>query len=356
VSSSGSGMLQGEVSDAAPLTAAVNDDFTNQDPDNPTAQCPVLSVADPGQLIPQTGQPDTPNNPLKASAITTDISGQVTDDGGKSPPLNPEKPLSTGTSAKPTNPCSGLGMSNAATEKTFATGFQQLLKDWKTLTPDQRQTKIKDLANAATPAGVPDVGVHPRNMSDLGQLDFSTWRLDLNEKDLNKTQFSDADGKEFADTVYHETRHGEQWFMMAQKRAAEGQTADQISAQLGIPKSVAEAAFKNPLSAKDPRQPCADAVYESVYGGKAAARNKTLTDLDTLGDANTKAAKNYKKVSASKTSTQKQKDDADKAWGDASAKYSKVLKDYHNLPEEADAWETAGDMKKQWANTGTGKK
>jgi len=68
---------------------------------------------------------------------------------------------------------------------------------------------------------------------------------------------------------------------------------------------VAESAVKDPLGKKDPRQACADALYESVYGSKAAARNKTLTDLETSGDATKKAQQNYEKLKADKNATKK---------------------------------------------------
>jgi hypothetical protein len=248
----------------------------------------------------------------------------------------------------PKNPCSGWGMSDDKKEKDFADGFKKLQKDWKKLTPDERQAKIKALANGAISPGVPEVGTRPVKMDDAGQLDFSNWRLDLNKTDTDKNEFSDAEAKEFADTVYHETRHAEQWYLMAQKRAAEGKTADEIHKELDIPQSVAESAFKDPLKKPDPRQACADALYDSVYGSKRKARNKTLTDLDTTGDANNKAHENYDKIAADKNATDKQKDDAFKAWQKAYADRQKTKADYMNLPEEADAWDTAGKMKKQW--------
>lgn len=250
--------------------------------------------------------------------------------------------------AKPTNPCAGQGMADATKAKTFADGFKKLQKDWKGLTPDQRQAKIRELANGATPGTVPDVGLHPKRMSSAGQLDFPNWNLDINETDLKKNNLSDKEAKELADTVYHETRHAEQWYLMAQKRAAEGKTADEIKDELDIPKSVAEAAVKDPLKKGDPRQSCADALYDSVYGSKAAARNKTLTDLGTLGEANSRAQQEYERINAERAATKQQKAEAFKAWQKAYADYQKVEKDYMNLPEEADAWETAGKMQTQW--------
>src|SRR5215472_12857592 len=84
----------------------------------------------------------------------------------------PPKKNGAGGSEKPKNPCSGWGMADDAKAKAFATGFKKLVQDWGKLTADERQAKIKELANGATSAGVPEVGMHPKPMSDAGQLDF----------------------------------------------------------------------------------------------------------------------------------------------------------------------------------------
>jgi len=248
---------------------------------------------------------------------------------------------------KPKNPCSGLGMSDDKKEKAFAADAKKLQKDWKKLSVDERQARIKTLANSALPPGFPEVGVFPlKDSTNAGSLDFKNWRLELGDKELAKNTMSDAEANEFADTVYHETRHAEQWYLMAQKLAAEGKTADEIQNKLKIPKTTAEAAKKDPLKKDDPRQACADALYDSVYGTKRDYRNKVLTDLETKSAAVDKAQKAYEDLKKDKTASKKKIEDANKAWVDAYNDYQKTKKDYMNLPEEADAWETAGAMKK----------
>lgn len=83
-------------------------------------------------------------------------------------------------------------------------------------------------------------------------------------------------GVELGDTLYHETRHAEQWFLMARRDADAGLTAPQIQSQLGVPPRVAQAAVANPIPATDARRSCADAMYNSVYGTNAAPATRRL--------------------------------------------------------------------------------
>lgn len=250
--------------------------------------------------------------------------------------------------ATPASPCKGLGMSDDKKEKAFAADAKKLQKDWKKLTVDERQARIKTLANSALPPGFPEVGVQPLpNSTNSGQLGFSIWRLKLGDKELAKNDMTDAEANEFADTVYHETRHAEQWYLIAQKRAAEGKTAEEIHTELNVPLTVAEAAKKDPLGKNDPRQACADALYTSVYGTASAHRTKTLNDLGTKSTALDAAQKKSKDLDKDASASKAAKDAAQKAWSDAYDDYQKTKKDYMNLPEEADAWETAGAMKQK---------
>ena len=108
----------------------------------------------------------------------------------------------------------------------------------------------------------------------------------------------------------------------------EKQLSRSVIGGLDIPKPVAESAVKGPLGKHDPRQPCADALFESVYGNKAEARGKTLTDLDERREANRKAQEYSEKLAKDQTATKKQKDDAFKAWIKAYADYNETKNDY----------------------------
>jgi peptidoglycan hydrolase-like protein with peptidoglycan-binding domain len=68
-------------------------------------------------------------------------------------------------------------------------------------------------------------------------------------------------------TVYHESRHSEQWFRAARYRAGLGSTADQLVTEFdGIPEWVAALAVANRMVQSSPESVEAEAWYESVYG------------------------------------------------------------------------------------------
>jgi hypothetical protein len=249
------------------------------------------------------------------------------------------------------NPCSGLGSATDANVKAYNESFKAAQKEWPKLTPDQRRDKMKELGNSQLgKSGVPSVGVKTENTGGPGNAHFSfpNWELVVDDATLKSPTLSDADAKEFADTVFHEGRHAEQWYLMAQKRAGEGASADEIRDELGIPGNVAQAAVANPLKPDDPRKACADKVYESVYGKDAAARNKTLGDLKTKGAAVDAAASKLDAVNKNPASTAADKAKAAQDYKDAYDDYLKVDKAYHALPEEADAWEAGGKVQKAW--------
>lgn len=204
----------------------------------------------------------------------------------------------------------------------------------------------------------------PKDMAtDYGQLDFTTWNLDISKKLLNGNSLPEAQAKELANTVYHESRHAEQWYLIAQQKAAQlGGAAGETPAQkalaiknaMGIPLSTATQAQKHPLGAQDGRKACAQALNDSIYGAHAAQRNKTLADQDTKILADNKAQAHYDNVNrayeklrldphADPAAVQKGYQGAvaaQKQLEAANAARQKAYQAYQRLPEEADALET----------------
>ena len=145
----GSMQLQGGISDQS-LNGAVNDDFTNQDPNDPTAQCPLLTAIDPGQLIPQTPQPGTPppSTPQQGMANDTQFNGQLQDPGAQPPGSNggggtpPPQNLQSGTP----QPAPAPSQPAPAPPNAFKLGAQVNKK----LPPPQKQPAPKLKADKAT--------------------------------------------------------------------------------------------------------------------------------------------------------------------------------------------------------------
>jgi hypothetical protein len=286
----------------------------------------------------------------------------------------------------------------------FVAAAKKIKTDWDKLkTGKDRATALGEAAvTELKAAGVPATKIRVKNMTDAGQFDFESWTLDLGKKGFEKETMTDAEIIDAADTVFHEARHAEQWFRMAQLMASKGKSAAKIRAKMSIPLKIAKAAVDSPLESGSPQKAGAESWYESVYGAKSPHREKTLGNLDKFGKrlkvakkAFGKVQKDYekvmKRVNKVKKDLETAKDNlisaevdyviapegsdkvekrklkaaekrvklakalasnaekygknvekrlkkADELVKKARAKYNKTFKDYKNLPEESDAW------------------
>lgn len=268
-------------------------------------------------------------------------------------------------------PCAGFGLNTPAHEKQFAQGFKTLQQSWPKMTALQRKTQMEHLVNTQLQkSGVPHVGILSTSLAtDNGQLDFSGWMLKISKDLVNKNSLSDTQAKELANTIYHESRHAEQWYLIAQQKAkqlasAVGETpvqkAQAIQTAMGIPFSVANQAQQHPLKAQDARTPCATVLNDSVYGKNATHRNNTLTGLDTATTATNHAQAHYDNLSHANATLHTTPgtsaavlNQSDQLLNTAltqlvakSDAAQKLYQMYRMLPEEADAWESGDGVGK----------
>ncbi|RMG61687.1 MAG: hypothetical protein D6722_19325 [Bacteroidetes bacterium] len=168
------------------------------------------------------------------------------------------------------------GLAQTSSVLIFAIGYNQV--DFSTLTtPAQRSAAIARLANQQLQAaGVPNVTFTVQNMADLGQFDFTTWSLTLGQAALSVATPTQAQLDDIANTVYHEARHAEQWYNIAQLRAGQGRNAAQIASELGIPNNIATAAVADPIAPGSAKALIAQNWYNNIYGAGGARRNRIL--------------------------------------------------------------------------------
>lgn len=88
----------------------------------------------------------------------------------------------------------------------------------------------------------------------VGIFDANKWFIYINKAEFSQDEsvatvgeFTHLSIMPIVNTIYHEARHAEQFFRMAQMRAGQGKTAEDIEAEMSIPLAVAEAAMKSPL-------------------------------------------------------------------------------------------------------------
>ena len=194
----------------------------------------------------------------------------------------------------------GFGMARAEPKAAFVVAGFELLVSWESLTSEERLAKIQEALNATLPRNMPPVKVRlnlflPPN--EFGQFSYRNWAVDLNPTILSGTMNEENMGK-LLNTAYHEGRHAEQWWNVAQYRAAQGDTAGKIKTITGLPDKVAIAALSNQAQSGTSEGAMGEAVHSSVYGSRQAYRQQVLSNL--------KSPDNYEK--------------------------------YRALPEEEDAW------------------
>jgi hypothetical protein len=137
----------------------------------------------------------------------------------------------------------------------------------------------------ATPNGqFGAINVHPvrpdtMNLSPgvAGLFDRETWTMFLQRKLVNAEMISKQDARELAGTVYHEARHAEQHFRIAQMLAS-SMSSDAIQAKLKIPKEVADAAMRHKGNPDMDREQV-KAFAEDKYGSNASRHREVNTQV-----------------------------------------------------------------------------
>ena len=236
------------------------------------------------------------------------------------------------------------GLNVEAEGRKFGEQAQGAVIDvWHDLSPEDRARKLVELVNThLVKAGVPPVGVNPSDTGlDAGTFDSENWQMDVGLKALSIAKPDLKQARAVVDTVYHEARHGEQHFRIAQLRAtqlrrAEGPAEDErlettIAAEVEIPPHVARKAVGEPLPAGSMQALIAQGWFDSIYGPGRAHRERTLKELDAAGEARVKAKERRDENPTPANEA---------AFERAVVRARKAFAAYRELPEENDAWAT----------------
>lgn len=223
------------------------------------------------------------------------------------------------------------GLAENDNKEDYAEDVEDFQGDWKDLkTPEERLKKIIEIVNDR----LKDSNVHPVSyeFADTGaasaQFDFETWEVEIGRASFEGDTISDEQMTELASTIYHEARHAEQWYRIAQMLAGKKRTAAQIAKETAIDADAIAAAVADPILPGTMEAVIATGWYDSIYGRDAAKRNAVLTEVLA---AKTAAVKAKKERDANPTPLNEAK------LAKAKARFQKAYKAYKNLPEEADA-------------------
>lgn len=223
------------------------------------------------------------------------------------------------------------GLESEAHQEQFTEDASKVQDDWAGLDDaDKRAEALMESVNEILKdSDVPECEFVFSDLSgSLAQFDFTLWTIELDKKAFEQDTLSNEETADAANTVYHEARHAEQWFRMAQMLAGQGKKSNKIAEMMGIPVEQANDAVSNPLAPGTVEALIADGWYQSVYGVSARQREKVFSDL-TAADKEIEAAQKAVKANASKAN--------EKRLQRALEARKRAFDAYHDLPEENDA-------------------
>lgn len=233
------------------------------------------------------------------------------------------------------------GIRNIETRVAFVDAVLDLRKGWAApgLDAGGRAAAVVKAANAALGKyGVPPMRLDLAGQSSPFAAEFGQgeWSIQLDERAFSGTKApANAELAELVDSVYHESRHAEQWFLAARSRLGEGWSTDDL-VRFGLKRSVAVAAAFLSLPKGSPEEGLAAKLADCLLTKAGVERIlETQRDLDTLRDGSTAGAKEKQEAF-----------DRLKAKGYLRGTYDPgalgyyAHKAYQSQLPEADAWDT----------------
>jgi hypothetical protein len=188
----------------------------------------------------------------------------------------------------------------------FTQDIKRVESHWKSLEPEQRLVELSAVVNRTLHfAGIPDAEVVKSDQLPQGAratFDAHRWTITLNQDLINdpdlfeaKPNGQDSDALELAKTVYHEMRHSEQHYRIAQWLVSKSVSPQEITHETGMPIGKMQLAEKglrdNPLTNEQNKQ--AEAWCQSIYGKNSAHRTEVFKALDSTEDTLSAATRTY---------------------------------------------------------------
>ena len=219
-----------------------------------------------------------------------------------------------------------------------------VIDKWKDLEPAQRAQALVDLVNPhLTKAGVPPVGVStkPPRQGAKGEFSAEEWAIEVDPETLKMPPPSRDKAADIANTFYHEARHAEQKFKVAQTRSVAQRRADTpaeddrlataISTELNIRLDIVKQAVKSDKSLSKMDALIAEDWYQD-FGPRNAEYGAVMMK--------TVAAKNAC-IAAQKANAANPTPQNKAALDQASASWVAARNDYYQVASENDAFTAA---------------
>jgi hypothetical protein len=270
-----------------------------------------------------------------------------------------------------TKPVLAKSLNSPEVINQFAQDFVNLQNKWSQLNSMQRMSAITEMVNKAQKSvGVPTGKIEPSSVQEnAGEFSPSKWLINVNSKLLNSSNvlFPEV-AEELALTLYHEMRHSEQFFRIAQKEALKFNNNGKLknSAQITLETEIDERITKQAISSVQNLTPeqkkqllkelaITDPWYRSLYPktpAEAEANNKLRSTLSSPYKIFVAAQEKYDFArNHTRQFSWSQINDLEAVATGAKKQYEAARAAYiKGLPEEADAEATENKFRASYIN------
>jgi hypothetical protein len=178
------------------------------------------------------------------------------------------------------------GIASQLAIDAFAAAVREQKDNWKGMRPAARGHKMLSFVNhQLASVGVPIVQGRldgRANGNIAGKFHPPGWEIFLNPEMFSKQRLKDEDAPHMAATVYHEARHAEQHFRMAQVMAGQDErlTPAALAERLGIPPNIAAAAVQSKTAPTDPKASFGKQMAEDQAGAGAQHHAAAMKEIE----------------------------------------------------------------------------
>jgi hypothetical protein len=228
---------------------------------------------------------------LTAELVQSIAEFQAGDEGRRRPQLRVDGIVGPRTASR----LFVFGLADAATARAFGDAVQaQVFDRWNSLgTADARAAELVRMANwYLEHAGVPRLGRSAflsEQSYDNSGFDSNEWIIRFHPRRFEQDQLSADEARVLAEAAYHEARHAEQYFSIAQLLAGQKQrvagltrsrhSTASIESTLGIPREIARAARDGQrITPGTVNALVAQGWFDSGYGTGAQHRETVLRE------------------------------------------------------------------------------
>lgn len=233
----------------------------------------------------------------------------------------------------------GTGIASAAGLKSAVEAGEALSKEWVELgSVEARAGRLEKMANEALPPGISTpIKVVIRPEAGFGAWKFNPTRFEITIPSGWLGARSETLMPTIVAKIHHETRHAEQYWLVARRLTAKNVSRADIIARTGLEGNVVDQAMLRPLLDGEAEAAAADKWITSIgdVGGQAK-RTKVYQNLDRA-DANLAKAKE-ELTAVEKSGNPEAIRTARNNFEDEREVFDECYRAYRSLPEEVDAW------------------